>query len=59
MHTTRAVLRYVPKKDQREVADLLREAYDNERRLQDCADELAARGCQKAAMTIKRFFRDF
>lgn len=55
VHTTRAVLRSVPKKDQREVADLLREAYGNEQRLQDCADDLAARGYQKAATTIERF----
>ena len=55
VHTTRAVLRNVPKKDQREVADLLREAYGNEQRLQDCADDLDARGYQKAATTIERF----
>lgn len=29
VHTTRAVLKNIPKKDQREVADLLREAYGN------------------------------
>jgi transposase-like protein len=55
VHTTRAVLRNVPKKDQHDVADHLREAYGNERRLQDCADDLAARGYQKAATTIERF----
>ena len=55
VHTTRAVLRNVPKKVQHDVADHLREAYGNERRLQDCADELAARGHQKAATTSERF----
>ena len=55
VHTTRAVLKNVPKKDQHDVADHLREAYGNERRLQDCADDLAARGYQKAATTIERF----
>jgi transposase-like protein len=55
VHTTRAVLRSIPKKDQHEVADHLREAYGNEQRLQDCADDLAARGQQKAAATIERF----
>ena len=55
VHTTRAVLRNVPKKDQREVADLLREAYGNEQRLQDCADTLNARGYRKAANTVERF----
>ncbi len=54
VHTTRAVLRNIPKKDQQEVADLLREAYGNEQRLQDCADDLDARGYQKAAATIER-----
>jgi len=55
VHTTRAVLRNVSKKDQREIADLLREAYGNIRRLQECADDLAVRGYQKAATTIERF----
>lgn len=55
VHTTRAVLRNVPKKDQREIADSLRDAYGNEPRLQDCADDLAARGYHRAASTIERF----
>jgi putative transposase len=54
-HTTRAVLRNVPKKDQLEVADLLREAYGNEPRLQECADTLNARGYRTATNTIERF----
>ena len=55
VHTTQAVLRNVPKKDQREVADLLREAYGSEERLQACADTLNERGYPKAATTIERF----
>jgi len=55
VHVTRAVLRTVPKKDQRDVADLLREAYGNEPRLQDCADTLNARGYRQAANTVERF----
>ena len=55
VHTSRAVLKNVPKKDQREVADLLREAYGSEHRLQACADTLNERGYRKAANTIERF----
>jgi len=55
VHTTRAVLRTVPKKDQRDVADLLREAYGSEERLQTLADDLDDRGYRKAANTIERF----
>lgn len=55
VHTTRAVLKNVPKKAQREVADLLREAYGSEHRLQACADTLNERGYRKAANTIERF----
>ena len=55
VHTTRAVLRNVPKKSHREIADRLREAYGNEERLQALADELDARGDRKAANTIERF----
>ena len=53
VHTIRAVLRNVPKKDQREVADILRGAYGSEERLQACADTLNERGYQKAANTIE------
>jgi len=54
VHTTRAVLRSVLKKDQREITDLLREACGTERRLQECADDLAGRGYTRAAATIER-----
>mgnify|MGYP000843569212 CR=1 FL=1 len=55
VHTTRAVLRNVPKKQHREIADRLREAYGNEERLQALADDLNEQGSRKAADTIERF----
>ena len=55
VHTTRAILRNVPKKDQREVTDLLREAYGSEGRLQACADALNERRYRNAAKSIQRF----
>jgi transposase-like protein len=55
VHTTRAVLRNIPKKDQREVAEQLREAYGSEQKLQEIADSLNSRGYRKAANTIERF----
>lgn len=50
-HTTQAVLRNVPKKDQREVADLLRKAYGIEQHLQACANTLIEREYRKGART--------
>lgn len=55
VHTTRAILKNIPRKHQKEVIDLLREAYGNEQRLQAVADELNNRGYGKAARTIERF----
>ena len=55
VHCTRAVLRNIPRKHQKEVLEGLKEAYGNEQRLQDLADDLNARGYRKAANTIERF----
>ncbi|KAF5090244.1 IS256 family transposase ISKol5 [anaerobic digester metagenome] len=55
VHCTRAVLRSIPRKHQKEVAEGLKEAYGSEQRLQDLADDLNARGYRKAANTIERF----
>ena len=55
VHATRAVLKNIPKKDQANVADRLREAYGNEHRLQTVADELNDIGYRSAANTIERF----
>jgi len=55
VHCTRAVLRNIPRKHQKEVAESLKEAYGNEQRLQDLADDLNDRGYRKSANTIERF----
>jgi putative transposase len=55
VHCTRAVLKKLPRKHQKEVAERLKEAYGNEQILQDLADDLNARGYRKEANTIDRF----
>ena len=59
VHCTRAVLRNIPRKHQKEVVEGLKEAYGNEQRLQDLADDLNARGYRKATNTIERFLPGF
>ncbi|MDN7023850.1 IS256 family transposase [Methanoculleus sp. FWC-SCC1] len=55
VHCTRAVLKNIPRKGQKEVVERLREAYGDEQKLQDAADDLNERGYRKAANTIERF----
>jgi len=55
IHCTRAVLKNIPRKHLKEVAESLKEAYGNEKRLQQLADDLNERGYRKAANTIERF----
>lgn len=55
VHTTRATLRTIPKKDQQEIADQLREPYGSDERLQVGADPLDERGYRKGAIRIERF----
>ena len=55
VHCTRVVLKNIPRKHQKEVAESLKEAYGNEERLQQLADDLNERGYRKAANTIERF----
>ncbi len=55
VHCTRAVLRNIPKKLQKEVAEWLRRAYGDEQRLQEVADKLNAMGYRKSANTVERF----
>jgi len=55
VHCTRAVLRNIPKKLQKEVAEWMREAYGDEQRLQAVADNLNTMGYRKPANTIERF----
>jgi transposase-like protein len=55
VHFIRAVLRKLPKKVHKEIAQLLRESLTDPRRLQECADELEIRGFSRAADTVERF----
>lgn len=55
VHCTRGVLKNIPKKDQKEVIERLREAYGDGQKLQELADDLNARRHRKAANTIERF----
>ena len=55
VHFVRAVLRKLPKKVHKEIAQLLRESLTDPRRLQECADELEIRGFSRAADTVERF----
>jgi len=58
VHFIRAVLRNVPKKEQKEISELLKEAFDSEEKLQNVADFLNQKGNRKAANTIERFIPD-
>jgi transposase-like protein len=55
VHFIRAVLRKLPKKQHKEVAQLLKDSLSDPRRLQECADELDIRGFPRAADTVERF----
>jgi hypothetical protein len=55
VHTTRAHLWNIPKKDQREVVEQLRDAYGSEQKLQEVADSLNSQRNRRAVMNIERF----
>jgi len=55
VHFERAVLDSISKKDKQEIADKLRDAYDDEMKMQSLAVELRDRGYSSAAETIDRF----
>jgi putative transposase len=55
VHFIRAVLRKLPRKHHKEIAQLLKDALTDPRRLQECADELDIRGFPRAADTVERF----
>ncbi len=55
VHFIRAVLRKLPKKLQKEIAQMLKDSLSDPRRLQECADELEIRGFPRAADTMERF----
>ena len=55
VHFIRAVLRKVPRKYHKEIAETLKECLSDSARLLDYADQLDARGLCRAADTIHRF----
>ncbi len=55
VHFVRAVLKNIPKKDKTEVAYELRDALEEESRMQLLANELDQKGYLKSAETIERF----
>jgi putative transposase len=55
VHFMRAVLKSIPKKDKREVAYMLKDALEDESKMQEVAVILDERGYKKAAETIDRF----
>jgi len=58
VHFIRTVLRNVAKKYQKEVADKLRDALEDQQKMLDLSLELENRGYSKAANTIERFKLD-
>jgi putative transposase len=55
VHFMRAVLKYIPKKDKKEVAYMLKDALEDEGKMQELAVILDERGYKKAAETIESF----
>jgi putative transposase len=55
VHFSRAVLESIPNKDKQEIADKLKDASDDEMKMQELAKELRDRGHEPAAETIDRF----
>ena len=55
VHFSRAVLESISNKDKPEIAEKLKEALDNESKMQDLARELSEQGYSQAAETIDRF----
>jgi putative transposase len=55
VHFMRAVLKYIPKKDKKEVAYMLKDALEDEGKMQELAVILDKKGYKRAAETIERF----
>jgi len=55
VHFMRAVLKNIPKKDKKEVAYMLKDALEDERKMQEVAVILDERGHKKSADTVDRF----
>jgi len=55
VHFSRTVLESISNKDKAEIAEMLKEALDDESKMQDLARELSEQGYSQAAETIDRF----
>jgi len=55
VHFMRAVLKNIPKKDKKEIAYLLKDSIEDERKMQEAAVVIEGMGYKKAADTIDRF----
>ena len=55
VHFLRAVLKNIPKKDKKEVAYMLKDALEDEKKMQELAVILDEKGYSKSAETIDRF----
>lgn len=55
VHFTRAVLKNVPNRYKKEIAEKVKEASEDENAIQTLSQELEERGCSKALDTVERF----
>ena len=58
VHFSRAVLNNIPNKDKEEVAEKLRQGFEDEAKMAELAAELVQKRCSKSADTIDRFSQD-
>ena len=58
VHFARAVLKKIPKKGRKKVADMLRESRENEGKLMQLSEELHSMGFGSASETVDRFVYD-
>jgi len=58
VHFSRAVLNNIPNKDKEEVAEKLRQGFEDEGKMAELAAELVQKRCSKSADTLDRFSQD-
>jgi putative transposase len=58
VHFSRAVLNNIPNKDKEEVAEKLREGFEDELKMAKLAEQLRQKRYSKSAETIERFSQD-
>lgn len=58
VHFSRAVLNNIPNKDKEEVAEKLRQGFEDEAKMAELAAELVQKRCSKSADTIDHFSQD-